>query len=259
MGIHKGGKMMKLLEGKVAFVTGAARGLGRAIANTLAVHGASLVLVDMDREGIVKTQREIETAAGQVISIAADVTSSQEVGAAIQKAMDRYKTVDIVVNNVGRFKPMTLLEMEEADWDEILGVNLKSVYLVSRAVARIMIEKRRGRIINIASVAGRSSSPVAGAHYTTAKAGVLGFTRHLARELGPHGITVNAVAPGTTRTESVKDILTKEGEAQLISRIPLGRLAEPQDTANAVLFLASDLASYITGATLDVNGGQLMM
>ena len=250
---------MKLLEGKVAIVTGAARGLGRAIANTFAVHGASLVLVDVDREGGAKVKREIELAGGQAVSLMADVTISGEVDAAVQQAAEQYGTVDILVNNVGRFKPMTLLEMEEDDWDEIIGVNLKSVYLFSRAVARIMMEKRSGRIINVASVAGRSSSPVAGAHYTTAKAGVLGFTRHLARELASYGINVNAVAPGTTRTESVKEMLTKDAESQLISRIPLGRLAEPQDTANAVLFLASDMSSYITGATLDVNGGQLMM
>jgi 3-oxoacyl-[acyl-carrier protein] reductase len=250
---------MKLLEGKVAIVTGAARGLGRAIANTFAVHGASLVLVDVDREGGAKVQREIELAGGQAVSLMADVTVSREVDAAVQQAVEQCGTVDILVNNVGRFKPMTLLEMEEEDWDEIIGVNLKSVYLFSRAVARIMVEKRSGRIINVASVAGRSSSPVAGAHYTTAKAGVLGFTRHLARELASYGINVNAVAPGTTRTESVKEMLTKDAESQLISRIPLGRLAEPQDTANAVLFLASDMSSYITGATLDVNGGQLMM
>ena len=250
---------MKLLEGKVAIVTGAARGLGRTIAETLAVYGASLVLVDIDAAEGAKVRREIEAAGNQAIFIATDVTSFKQVKAAVREAVERYKTIDILVNNVGRFKPMTLLQMEEADWDEILCVNLKSVYLFSREVAPIMVERRSGRIINIASVAGRSSSPVAGAHYTTAKAGVLGFTRHLARELGCYGITVNAVAPGTTRTESVKVILTKEGESQLISRIPLGRLAEPQDTANAVLFLASHLASYITGATLDVNGGQLMM
>jgi NAD(P)-dependent dehydrogenase (short-subunit alcohol dehydrogenase family) len=200
---------MKLLEGKVAIVTGAARGLGQAIAKTLAVHGASLALVDIDADKGGKVREEIDAAGSQAIFTAADVTSSKQVKAAVQEAVERYKTVDILVNNVGRFKPMTLLQMEEADWDEILCVNLKSVYLFSRAVAPIMIERRSGRIINIASVAGRSSSPVAGAHYTTAKAGVLGFTRHLARELGCYGIAVNAVGEivGKTATEDLLDMI----------------------------------------------------
>jgi len=189
-----------------------------------------------------------------------DVTDRAAVQSMADAVGRRAGHPEILVNNAGGFqKVKTLLEIDEEEWDAILALNLKSVYLCSRAILPGMVARRWGRIINLASAAARSLTNLSATHYAAAKAGILGFTRHLAYEVGQHGITVNAVAPGTTLTARVRRVRAPEDQARIASLIPLGRMGRPEDTAAAVAFLASEDAGYITGATLDVNGGKVMM
>ena len=252
--------MVAGLTGKVAMVTGAGQGLGEATARRLAAEGATVAVVDLDGGLAEGVARSIQGEGRQAFAVKADVTDRAAVRAMVEEVGRRAGAPDILVNNAGGFpKVKMLLEIEEDEWDAILALNLKSVYLCSRAALPGMIARRRGRIINLASAAARSLTNFSATHYAAAKAGILGFTRHLAYEVGQHGITVNAVAPGTTLTPRVKRARTPEDQARIASLIPLGRMGLPEDTAGAVAFLASDDAAYITGATLDVNGGKVMM
>lgn len=252
--------MMQGLKGRVALVTGAGQGLGEASARRLAAEGATVAVVDVDGGLAEGVARDIQAAGHQAFALTVDVTD----GAAVQSMADavgrRAGHPEILVNNAGGFqKVKTLLEIDEEEWDAILALNLKSVYLCSRAILPGMVARRWGRIINLASAAARSLTNLSATHYAAAKAGILGFTRHLAYEVGQHGITVNAVAPGTTLTARVRRVRAPEDQARIASLIPLGRMGRPEDTAAAVAFLASEDAGYITGATLDVNGGKVMM
>lgn len=247
------------LQGKVAIVTGAANGIGRATAQLFSNHGARLAIVDIDEAGAVVARDSIKARGGEAEIFLADVTKGSEVRKMVSAVVDIFGSVDILVNCAGGGRVMPFLQMTEQEWDDIVTLNLKGVFLCCRAVAEVLVQKGSGRIINVASIAGRSTSVLQGAHYTSAKAGVLGLTRHLARELGPHGIAVNAVAPSVTLTERIRRQVTPEREEELIKTIPLRRLATAEDQAKVVLFLASDLASYVTGATVDVNGGKLFM
>ncbi len=241
------------LSGQVAIVTGAARGLGRAIARTLAAAGAKLACVDVDQETLTETIDAIRAGGGSAEPIACDVTDSGRVTDAVAEVVDKWGGPHILVNNAGITRDTMIMRMKDDQWDAVINVNLRGTFLFSRAVSRPMIKGRRGRIINIASVSGLMGNP-GQANYSASKAGVIGLTRTLARELAARNITVNAVAPGFIATEMTAalgdDILQ-----QLHKQIPLGRLGQPQDVADAVLFLASEAAGYITGHVLTLDGG----
>jgi 3-oxoacyl-[acyl-carrier protein] reductase len=255
---RKGESFMRL-QNKIALITGAARGIGRAIAEAFSREGADLILADI-QEGEVRLLAERLQAQGRkALPMPVNVCSGHQVQAMVDKSLQEMGRIDILINSVGGGKYVPMVEMTEEDWDGMIEFNLKSVFLCCRAVFPHMISRRYGRIVNIASLAGRGTSETGGVHYTAAKAGVLGFTRHLAREAGPYGITVNAVAPGPTLTDRLRAQLSPEQEAEIARRAPLGRLGHPEDPAGAALFLASDEASFVTGATIDVNGGLLMM
>jgi 3-oxoacyl-[acyl-carrier protein] reductase len=245
---------------KVAIVTGAGRGMGRACAFAFAQEGAAVAFVDSKREGIEEGVRDVKDKGGRAIALPCDVSNAGEVSQAVDRVVATFRTVDILVNNAGVLRTTTPLEgIPEEEWDLIMDVNLKGVFLFSRAVLPIMRAKRYGKIINISSSAGRSTSELGGAHYTASKAGVLGLTRHTAREYGQYGINVNSVCPGLVETPMIREEATQERLKHWLAQIPLGRFAEPIEEADLVLFLASDPAAYITGATIDFNGGSLLI
>lgn len=247
------------LDGKVAIVTGAARGIGAAIAGAFAREGARIAALDLDGGGVEAVAETLRKRGADVQALRADVTSSADIGRALDAVLGRWGRVDALVNNAGGFAMLRATEeIPEDEWQAILASNLTSVFLCSKAVLPIMKRQRYGRIVNLASVAGRGGAVRVTSHYAAAKAGVIGFTRHLALEVGAEGITVNAVAPGTTATERVLKVRTPEETRRVAETIPVRRLGEPAEIADAVVFLASEAASFITGATLDVNGGQVM-
>jgi len=246
--------------GKVAIVTGAGRGMGKATALTLACEGAAVVANDVRPELAMSVAEEIRAAGGEAIAHVADVSDESQVREMVDVAVERFGTVDILVNNAGILRatrPLETISLEE--WELMMAVNVTGVFLCTRAVLPIMKAKRSGKIVNISSSAGRSTSTFGGAHYTTSKAAVLGLTRHTARETAPYNINVNAIAPGSMDTEMVREMSTPEQIKQERQSIPLGRLGTAQDEANLVVFLCSEESSYITGATIDINGGDLMI
>lgn len=247
------------LDGKVAMLTGAARGIGAATAVALGRAGARVAVLDIDGPGAEAVAKTVAGLGADVVAVPTDVTD----GAAVQRAVDtvvgRWGRIDVLVNNAGGFPRMRRTEeITEPEWDEILRLNVTSVFLCCRGVLPIMRRQRAGRIVNLSSVVARTGAVLTALHYAAAKAAILGITRHLARELAPDGIAVNAVAPGTTATERVLAARTPEESRRLAAAIPAGRFGEPGEIADAIVFLASDAARYITGATLDVNGGMAM-
>jgi NAD(P)-dependent dehydrogenase (short-subunit alcohol dehydrogenase family) len=247
------------LEGKVSIVTGAARGIGVAIAEAFAREGARVAAVDLDGPGAEAVAKTLVGRGADALALGADVTRATEVGRAVHAVAARWGRVDVLVNNAGGFATIRLTEeISEDEWAAILASNLTSVFLCSKAVLPIMKRQRYGRIVNLASVVARGGAVRVTSHYAAAKAGVVGFTRHLALEVAAHGITVNAVAPGTTATERVLKARTPEETQRVAEAIPARRLGEPAEIADAIVFLASDEAAFINGATLDVNGGQAM-
>jgi 3-oxoacyl-[acyl-carrier protein] reductase len=246
------------LKGKIAIVTGGARGIGRNIAETLAGRGANLVLADRNIEQATATAEAIAAAHGvQTLAIQVDVADSASVKAMVDQTLEKFSRVDILVNNAGLTRDNLIMRMEEADWDLVLSINLKGVFNCSKAVVRPMMKQRSGRIINISSVSGLAGQ-AGQANYSASKAGVIGLTKALARELGSRQITVNAVAPGFIPTDLTND-LPAELKAESLKSIPLGRWGTTQEIASAVAFLASDEAGYITGHVLSVDGGMVMM
>lgn len=245
---------------KVVLVTGAGRGMGRATALVFAAEGAKLVVNDLSLEGAESVVREIEEMGQEAIAVQADVSDFGQVSRMVDMVLKRFGTIDILVNNAGIQGQVSLLEeIDESNWDLVIGVNLKGVFNCTQAVLPIMKAKRSGKIINISSLAGRSASFFGGAHYTASKAGVLGLTRHTAREVAPYNINANAIAPGRMPRMPGERSVTSERWAEFVRSVPLGREGAYEDVANLVLFLASDRASYITGATIDINGGLLMI
>jgi len=245
------------LKDRIAVVTGGSRGIGRAIAMTLAAAGATVV-VNYQRNAAAadETVAAIIAADGAAISVQADVSVSADVERLFKTVIDQYGTVDILVNNAGITRDTLLLRMKEDDFDTVIDTNLRGVYLCTKAALRPMTRARSGRIINITSVVGLIGN-AGQSNYAAAKAGIIGFTRAVAREMASRGITVNAVAPGYIETELTAG-LGEQVRAAILEAIPLGRLGTPQDVANLVCFLASDAAAYITGQTLTVDGGMVM-
>ena len=245
--------------GKGAIVTGGTAGIGKAVARGLAAEGGRVAVVGRDAGRVKDVQTGIEAEGGTAIGIPADVTVRADVERMVEEAEARIGPVDVMVSNVGGGKLLSILEIDEPEWERMLRLNLTSAYLCCRAVLARMVPRKRGSIVIVSSIAGRSTSVFQGAHYTASKAGLLGLSRHLAREMAAHGIRVNAVAPGPTATERILSTVSIEKQQRTAAEVPLGRLGTPEEQAAAILFLASDAAGDITGATLDVNGGGLMI
>src|SRR5262245_7268681 len=247
-------------RGQVVVITGAGRGIARQVALDFAGEGARVVAVDMIEERAKRTVAEIEAAGGAALAIACDIRDEDAVQRMVEETLRAYGGVDVLVNAAGGYtRGRVSHELSAADWDLVLDSNLKGMFLCCKHVIPHMLRAGGGRIINFSSNAGRTSSPALGVHYTAAKAGVLGLTRHLAKEYAAHEILVNTIAPGPALVERNYEILDAEGLERLRQEIPLGRFAEPADLSAAVRFLAGDGARHITGATLDVNGGYVMV
>lgn len=245
-----------MLQEKVAIITGASRGIGRAVALKLASEGASIVASARSVEALAGLVAEIEASGGQALSVPTDITSGEDIERLLAAAMDKYGRVDILVNNAGITRDALLVRMKDEDWDAVLATNLKGAFLCARAAAKIMSKQRTGRIINIASVVGEMGN-AGQANYCASKAGMLGLTKSMARELARRNITVNAITPGFIVSD-MTDGLSEKVKQEMLGQIPLGRFGEVEDVAAAVAFLASDQAAYITGQTLGVNGGMYM-
>lgn len=244
------------LQGSVALVTGASRGIGRAVAQALAAEGAKVV-VNYARSGTAAEELVSQIAAdgGNAIALQADVSKADEVEKLISSVLETFGRIDILVNNAGITRDTLLLRMKPEDWQAVIDLNLTGVFLCTRAVAKTMLKQRAGRIINIASVAGQMGNP-GQANYSAAKAGVIGFTKTVAKEMAPRGVTVNAVAPGFIETDMTSELPNTD---DILKFIPLGRFGKPEDIAGMVRFLAADpAAAYITGQVFNVDGGMVM-
>jgi len=246
--------MSKELEGEIALVTGASRGIGKAIAEQLADMGATVIGTATSDGGADNISSYLSDRGGKGMTL--NVTDTDSIDAVMKSIKDDFGAVGILVNNAGITKDNLLMGMKEDEWNDIINTNLTSIYRLSKAVVRTMMKARKGRIINIASVVGLTGNP-GQTNYSATKAGMLGFTKSLAREIGSRNITVNCVAPGFIDTDMTKELPEAQREA-LIKQIPLNRLGNPDDIAAAVSFLASPAAAYITGETINVNGGMYM-
>lgn len=245
------------LAGKVALVTGASRGIGRAVALQLAKSGAKIAVNYAGNQAAAEEVKQlIEENGGEAILVQADISSSESVDAMVSAVMEAFGRIDILVNNAGITRDTLLMRMKEADWNAVIQTNLTGVFYVTKAVSKIMMKQRSGRIVNMSSVVGLMGN-AGQANYAAAKAGVIGFTKSMAKELAARNITVNAIAPGFIATDMTA-VLSDKVKEDLATKIPLGRLGAADDIANAVLFLVSDSASYITGQTLNVDGGMVM-
>ncbi|WP_404409107.1 3-oxoacyl-[acyl-carrier-protein] reductase [Jeotgalibacillus malaysiensis] len=245
------------LEGKNAIVTGASRGIGRSIAIELAKNGANVVVnYSGNEEKAKETAKEVEAAGTKALVFKADVSNADDVQAMLKETISTFGSIDILVNNAGITKDNLLMRMKEADWDQVMDINLKSVFLTTKAAARPMMKQRRGKIINVSSIVGVMGN-AGQANYVASKAGVIGLTKTSAKELAPRGITVNAVAPGFIETDMTGE-LSEDVQAAMKQMIPLERFGQPEDIAKAVVFLASDDADYITGQTIHIDGGMVM-
>jgi 3-oxoacyl-[acyl-carrier protein] reductase len=247
---------MSNLQGRIALVTGASQGIGRAVALELARQGATVALAARNQAKLADVAAEIAAAGGQAAAFALDVASEESIKTGAKAILDQYGKIEILVNNAGITRDDLAMKMKRADWDDVLSTNLTGAFLLTQALMRPMMKNRWGRIVNITSVVGRTGQ-TGQVNYAASKAGMIGMTRSLARELASRGITVNAVAPGYIET-AMTHVLSEELVKQMLASIPLGRAGSDQDIANAVVFLASDAASYITGHVLDVNGGMFM-
>lgn len=247
---------MPSLEGKVALVTGASQGIGRAIALHLAREGAQIALAARNESKLAEVKAEIESAGGAAATFALDVASEDSIKSGAKAVLAHFGKLDILVNNAGITKDGLVLRMKLADFEDVLRTNLTGAFLLTQAVLSPMMKARSGRIINITSIVGETGA-AGQANYAASKAGMIGLTRSLAREFASRNITVNAVAPGFIET-AMTHVLTDDQKTAILAQIPLGRQGSDADIASAVAFLASDAASYITGHTLDVNGGMYM-
>lgn len=241
----------------VAIITGAGQGIGRAIAIALSIRDTRVVIADVNGPIASKVQEEIQSVGKKALAIEVDVSSEQAVTLMIKRTQEEFGTIDVLINNAGIYPSTTIEELTNQSWDQVIGTNLTGPFLCSRAAVPIMLEKKKGRIINMSSsTAFRGAKN--GAHYAASKAGIIGFTKALALELAPSGITVNAICPGLTDTAQPRGHMTDKELYSKKERVPLERIAQPEDIVGPVLFLASDKASHITGQTILVNGGDLM-
>lgn len=245
-----------MLNDKVAVVTGASRGIGREIALALAKNGAKVVVSARNTEALAKLVDEIKDQGGEAAAVAGDVSIEADANNLIEQAIATFGQVDILVNNAGITRDGLLVRMKSEDWDAVLDTNLKGAFMCTKAVAKPMSKQRSGRIINISSVVGEMGN-AGQANYCASKAGLLGLTKSVAKELARRSVTVNAITPGFIVTDMTEGMTDKARDA-MMEQIPMGRLGESEDIANAVLFLASDQSSYITGQVLGINGGMYM-
>jgi 3-oxoacyl-[acyl-carrier protein] reductase len=244
------------LLGKVALVTGAAQGIGKAIALLLARHGADVVVSDINLEKAQETANEIQESGKRSLAAKVNVADLKDVEKMVETIVGQFGRIDILVNNAGITRDRLILRMTEEDWDAVLDVNLKGTFNCTKAVIRYMSKQKSGKIVSIASVTGEMGNP-GQANYGASKAGVIGFTKTIAREFAARGINVNAIAPGYIQT-AMTDAVPEKAKEELKRMIPMERLGQPQDVAQAVLFLVSENSSYITGQVLNVNGGIYM-
>jgi len=253
---------MVILEefvGKSAIVTGAGRGMGKTVSERLAALGVKVIVNDYNSELANDTVESIKRGGGDAVAASGDVSLEDDVRRVVENAMDWGGPVQILINNAGVLMPTKVIDIDEKEWDKVVGVNLKGTYLFSRAILPSMQRSGWGRIVNFSSTAGKNVSTIGGAHYTAAKAGILGFTRHLAKEVAHFGITVNAVCPGLINTEMVRSTINPDQLEDYAKKFPIPRIGEPEEVADLVIFLVSDKSRYITGASLDINGGDLMV
>ena len=248
--------MAGALTDKVAIVTGSSRGIGKAAALALASEGAKVVINYARSSGAAdEVVAEIIDGGGDAIALQADVSQADQVDAMVKATMDKFGRIDVLVNNAGITRDTLLLRMKPEDWQAVIDLNLTGVFLCTRAISKIMLKQRSGRIINISSVAGLMGNP-GQANYSAAKAGVIGFTKTIAKELAPRGVTANVVAPGFIATDMTEDLKNTE---DILKFIPLGRYGQPEEVAGLIRFLASDpAAAYITGQVMNVDGGMVM-
>ena len=246
------------LKNKTALITGAGQGIGLAVARKLASLGANIAINDIDPDRAVRASQLMESEGARALAVPADITSKADVTQMIASVIDTFGSLHILINNAGILYPTSVSDIPEDEWDRVIEVNLKGTFLCAQAVLAPMKDAGWGRIVNFSSTAGKNVSTLGGAHYTASKAGVLGFTRHLAKEVAADGITVNAVCPGLIDTEMVRATIDDNRIQAYADSFPIPRLGQPEEVADLVAYLASDSASYITGAALDINGGDLM-
>ena len=243
-------------EGKIALVTGAARGIGRAIAEELARRGADLALCDLQADWLDETAEAVKALGRRVLTLSVDVGDSQAVNTAVSEVLDTFGQIDILVNNAGITKDTLLVRMSDEDWDQVLRVNLRGTFCFTRAVAKPMMKQRKGAIVNIASIIGLIGN-AGQCNYAASKAGVIALTKSTAKELAGRGVRVNAVAPGFIASK-MTEALPEKVRQQMLANIPAQRLGQPEDVAATVAFLAGESAAYVTGQVLNVSGGMVM-
>jgi 3-oxoacyl-[acyl-carrier protein] reductase len=244
------------LTGRVSFITGGGRGIGREIALLFAKEGSDIALCDVNQEALAQTQKEIESFGRKCVIGVVDVTKGVEVDAFIQKILDNLKKIDILVNNAGITRDALLVRMSEADWDSVLSVNLKGAFNCTKAVSKIMMKQRDGRIVNMASIIGIMGN-AGQANYAASKGGLIAFTKTVAKELASRNVRANAIAPGFIQTDMTAK-LSDEVKSEMLKFVPLGKFGTVQDVADLALFLSSDDSSYITGQVIQVDGGMVM-
>jgi len=246
-----------LLKDEVAIITGAARGIGRSIAEKFASQGANLAIIDVNLEAAEQTAGELAKQYGvKTMAARTDVSNAEDVDAMVKKVLDTFGRIDILVNNAGVTRDNLMLRMKDEEWDLVININLKGVFVCTRSVVRHMAKARKGNIINIASVVGQMGN-AGQANYTASKGGVIALTKTTAREFAGRNVRVNAVAPGFINT-AMTEVLSEQVKTEMLRQVPLDRMGEPEDIANGCLFLASGMSAYITGHVLAINGGMLM-
>lgn len=248
------------LKGKITIVTGAGRGMGEAIAKKLSIFGATVIVNDLDESMMNKVVKEIKKSDRDALGYRADVGTYLQVERMVDEVVSKYGSIDILVNNAGILRRReSIEEIDDKEWDLVMKINVKGVFNCSKVVLKYMKEKKSGKIVNVSSSAGRSTSELGGAHYTASKAAVLGLTRHLAREAAPYNINVNSICPGLIDTPMIRETTSIKELDKWREEIPMGKLGEPGSVADLVLFLVSDASAYINGATIDINGASLLI